>query len=337
LFNGFSLHEDVDSLFRIGKEILFEPVFPKDEMERVRRSSIAILKSAEKGTGWKTSIFLFSNVYKNHPYGWMAGGTPESLKRITQADLFAMHKKYIRPEQTKLIVLSDFSTKELKKLLNKEFGHWKNSTPFTYRSFPPVPPTRGRMVKAFPMPGKKQVDVKMGFAWVAKSDPNYDALDVLNDILGGSTLTSRLGVTIRDKMGLTYGITTKTRTREKGGIWFLSAKTEPEHVQKLIQESLKIIDDVRQHGITEEELRKTQSFDLRILPMIVETPGDILNLVTDMVRYNQPLNYFDTYYDRIMRLKVEQINRLARNYLHTKNYVLTVAGDVPADVLDGFR
>jgi len=62
LFNGFSLHEDVDSLFRIGKEILFEPVFPKDEMERVRRSSIAILKSAEKGTGWKTSIFLFSNV-----------------------------------------------------------------------------------------------------------------------------------------------------------------------------------------------------------------------------------------------------------------------------------
>jgi len=265
----------------------------------------------------------------------MAGGTPESLKRITQADLFAMHKKYIRPAQTKLIVLSDFSTKELKKLLNKEFGHWKNSTPFTYRPFPPVPPTRGRMVKAFPMPGKKQVDVKMGFAWVAKSDPNYDALDVLNDILGGSTLTSRLGVTIRDKMGLTYGITTKTRTREKGGIWFLSAKTEPEHVQKLIQESLKIIDDVRQHGITEEELRKTQSFDLRILPMIVETPGDILNLVTDMVRYNQPLNYFDTYYDRIMRLKVEQINRLARNYLHTKNYVLTVAGDVPADVLDG--
>ncbi len=337
MFNGFSLHEDVDSLFRIGKEILFEPAFPQDEMNRVRKATIAILKSAEKGTGWKTSIFLFSNVYKNHPYGWMAGGTPESLQKITQADLFAMHKKYIRPERTKLIVLSDFSTKELKKLLNKEFGHWKNKTPFTYRPFPPVPPTRGKTVKAFPMPGKKQVDVKMGYAWVAKSDPNYDALDVLNDILGGSTLTSRLGVTIRDKMGLTYGITTKARTREKGGIWFLAAKTEPDHVQKLIRESLRIIEDVRQHGITEEELRKTQSFDLRILPMIVETPSDILNLVTDMVRYNQPLNYFDTYYDRIMRLKVDQINRLARKYLHTKDYVLTVAGDIPADVLDPFK
>ncbi len=337
LFNGFSLHEDVDSLFTIGKEMLFEPSFPKDQMNRVRRSSIALLKSAEKGTGWKTSLFLFSNVYKNHPYGWMAGGTPESLQKITQKDLFAIHRKYIRPEQAKLIVLSDFSTKELKKLLNKKFGHWNNKTPFTYHAFPEVPPTRGKMVKAFPMPGKKQVDVKMGFRWVAKTNPNLDALDVLNDILGGSSLTSRLGLTIRDKMGLTYGITTKTRTREKGGLWFLTAKTEPQHVQKLIRESLKIINQVWEKGITETELRKAQSFDLRILPMMVETPGDILNLVTDMVKYGQPLNYFDTYYDRIIHLKVDQINRLARQYLSTKNYVLTVAGDVPANVLDEFK
>ena len=337
LFNGFSLHEDVDSLFRIGKEILFEPAFPEKEIARVRKSSISLLKSAEKGTGWKTSIFLFSNVYKNHPYGWMAGGTPESLKKITRADLLAIHKKYIRPERTRLIVLSDFSMKELKKLLNREFGHWKNRTPFTAQPFPPVPPTRGKTVKAFPMSGKKQVDVKMGFRWVAKSDPNYDALDVLNDILGGSTLTSRLGVTIRDKMGLTYGITTKARTRKMGGIWFLTAKTEPRHVRKLIRESLKIMKDVQEHGITETELRKTKSFDLRILPMLVETPGDILNLVTDMVKYGQPLTYFDTYYDRIMGLTVPQIDRLAKQYINTQNYVLTVAGDVPANILDEFK
>ena len=336
-FNGFSLHEDVDSLFRIGKEILFEPAFPKEEIARVKKSAIALLRSAEKGTGWKTSVFLFSNVYKNHPYGWMAGGTPESLQKITQADLFALHQKYLRPERTKLVILSDFSAKDLKKLLDRKFGHWKNKTPFTYHAFPPVPPTVGKTVKAFPMPGKKQVDVKMGFRWVAKSDPNFDALDVLNDILGGSTLTSRLGVTIRDKMGLTYGITTKTRTRKKGGIWFLTAKTEPQNVRALIRESLKIIEDVREHGVTEEELRKTKSFDLRILPMVVETPSDILNLVTDLVKYNQPLNTFDTYYDRVMNLKRQRINALAKKYLSTKNYVLSVAGDVSANILDEFK
>ena len=337
LFNGFSLREDVDSLFTIGKEMLFEPSFPKDQVDRVRKSSIALLKSAEKGTGWKTSVFLFSNVYKNHPYGWMAGGTPESLQKITQKDLFAIHKKYVRPEQTRLIVLSDFSAKELKKFLNKTFGHWKNKTPFTYHKFPQVPPTRGKIVKAFPIPGKKQVDVKLGFRWVAKTDSNLDALDVLNGVLGGSTLTSRLGVTIRDKMGLTYGITTKTRTRKMGGIWFLAAKTEPRHVRRLIRESLKIINQVRENGITETELKKAQSFDLRILPMVVETPGDILNLVTDMVKYGQPLTYFDTYYDRIMRLNVSTINQLAKKYLNTENYVLTVAGDIPATILDEFK
>ena len=336
-FSGFSLSESVDSLFAIGKEMLFEPSFPQNQINRIRKSSLALLKSAEKGTGWKTSVFLFSNVYKNHPYGWMPAGNAKTLNKITRERLFAIHKKYIRPKQTKLIILSDFSQKELKNLLEKQFGSWTNKTPFVYHEFPEVPPTRGKLVKVFPMPGKKQVDVRMGFRWVAKTDPNLDGLDVLNDILGGSTLTSRLGVTIRDKMGLTYGITTKTRTREKGGLWFLTAKTEPQHVQKLIRESLKIIGQVRENGVTETELKKAQSFDLRILPMVVETPGDILNLVTDMVKYGQPLNYFDTYYDRILGLKVQQINHLAKKYLSTKNYVLTVAGDVPVNILDEFK
>ena len=71
--------------------------------------------------------------------------------------------------------------------------------------------------------------------------------------------------------------------------------------------------------------------------MLVETPGDILNLVTDMVKYGQPLTYFDTYYDRIMGLTVPQIDQLAKQYINTQNYVLTVAGDVPANILDEFK
>ena len=336
-FRGKCLTEKVDSLLTLGKEMTFHPVFPQEELNKYRKDIITRLKTAGGGAGWKTSRFLFETVYQDHPYGQNPTGTPESLQNISREQLIRLHKKYLRPEQTTITIFGDFNFDEMVKKLDRYFGSWKNESPFVFHQFPEVPKTNDKTVKVFTMPGKKQVDIRIGYNWIPKNHVDENGLDLMSYILGGSALTSRLGEYIRDQQGLAYGIRCDSRLRETGGIWWIGSKTEPANVKQLIRSAFKVMKDMKDNGVSDQELHNAKSYLLRILPMYIETPLDLDGLFAEIIRTHSPLNSFDNYFDDLISIDKEKVNELCRKYIDVDNYVIVVAGDVDETILDEFR
>jgi zinc protease len=335
-FGASSLSDIADSSLEILSDMMFNPSFPKEELEKAVTNQIAKLKKAEAGSGWKVSRFLFESVYRDHPYGRKSAGTEESLKKITRQELIKFHKKYFQPENTVMVMYGDLTPEQMINLIDRYFGNWKNEKPLKMEKYPEMKPNQ-RAVKVFPMPEKKQVDIRIGLRWVPKNDKDIDALDIMERVLGGSSLSSRLGVNIRDNKGLAYGIGCQSKTRLYGGIWFIQSRTEPKNVKQLIKSALAEIERIKKEPVTDEELSDAIRFYQGIMPMVVETVDGIASIVKDQIFYNLPMDDFDTYVDRIGKITKDDVQRVANKYLDTNNLVITIAGPVEENILDEFK
>jgi zinc protease len=335
-FGAGSLSDIADSTLEILSDMMFNPSFPKKELDKAVTQQIARLKKAEAGSGWKVARFLFESVYRDHPYGRNSAGEEATLKKITRDDLIKFHKKYFRPENTVMVMYGDLTPDQMINLVDRYFGNWKQGKPAKAVEYPEVKPNQ-LAIKAFPMPEKKQVDIRIGLKWVPKNDADIDALDIMERILGGSSLSSRLGVNIRDNQGLAYGINCQSKTRLYGGIWFIQSKTESKNVKQLINTALKEMERMKTEPVTDEELSDAIKYYQGILPMVVETVDGIASIVRDQVYYHLPMDDFDTYPERLAKVTKEDVQRVAQKYLDTQNLVITVAGPVEENLLDEFK
>jgi len=337
-FSGGTITEYADSLLKYGFEILTEPAFPEDGFTVVRNNLISSIRKANAGKGWKTGRFIFENIYgKDHPYGRLVSGSEENVNKLTVNDLGEFHSKYYYPQHTVLCVLSNLTLEQAIAKLNKTFGKWTHPNPPELTLFPEPKPLTGRTVKTYPMPEKKQADVRIGGTLAPYGHPDTEAIDIAVHILGGSSLSSRMGVSIRDEQGLAYGVGVKTRQRNKGGLWFMKAGTKGENAQKLLHSAIKEIDKMRQEEVTDEELLTAKRYFIGTLPMVIETPLDILHQVAEMVRHEAPLNEFDTYADRVMRVTKQDVLRVMKKYFNPKNIVIVGAGPLKEDALEEFE
>lgn len=336
-FGGDCLVENADTLIQLSQEILRYPAFNESSLDQISKKSQAILKASEAKAGWNTSSFVFETIYPNHPYGNLPAYGKFTLNQVTSAQLHQMHKKYVRPERLKIVIFGDFEFSEMVTRISRYFGDWHNPTEFQYQPFPDVPWYSGRTVKVFPMPEKTQVEIRIGASWVGWNDPRNTALEILNFILGGSSLTSRLGLVIRDNLGLAYQINSKLRQRANAGICLIISQTSPATAKELIRSVFELIQEIREAGISQRELDDAKNYFLQTLVMRNESPEDLYRTFADLIRENRPLNDFDTQYDRIRNVTLEEVNRLAREILNEKNYVIVAAGSIPEDFLDELK
>jgi len=336
-FSGDCLVENADTLFHLAQESLRYPAFHERSLQQIWKNSQAVLKASDAKAGWNTSSFVFETIYPNHLYGNLPAYSKFTLDEVTSAQLRQLHQKYVRPERLKIMILGDFKFSEMVARISRYFGDWHNPTEFQYQPFPDVPWYIGRMVQVFPMPEKTQIEIRIGASWVGWNDPRNTALEILNFILGGSSLTSRLGLVIRDNLGLAYQINSKLHQRANAGICLVISQTSPATAKKLIRSVLELIQETREAGISQRELDDAKNYFLQTLVMSNESPNDLHRSFVDLIRENRPLNDFDTRFDRIRNITLEEVNRLAREILNEQNYVIVAAGAIPEDFLDEFK
>ena len=334
-FGGRALSKYADTLLFYAMNILTEPAFPKEGLEVVREGMITSLRRAEGGAGWKTSRFLFEHIYgKNHPYGRLNTGGEKNLRKITVDDLRRFHRTYYCPQHTTLFILSDLPLENVLEKLNKSFGKWQHKNPPQLADFPAPSGVKGRIVKVFPMPEKKQADVRIGGLLVPFGHKDSEAIELAVHILGGSSLTSRMGVNIREKQGLAYSVGVKTRQRQHGGLWFMQSGTKPETATQLLKSALAEIERMRKEEVSDQELLNAKRFLIGTLPMILESPDDVLRQVEDMVEHHLPVEYFDDYTDRLLAVTKKDILRVMKKYFNTENIVIVGAGPISEDEFD---
>lgn len=331
LFSWGTIKENFDAIMDIGSDLLQNPLFPEEELELIRKQRIAVLQEANKKTGWNTSRYLVEKIFRDHPY--FQPLTVEALTRITQDDLKKFYQLHYQPSLSTLLVLGDIKQPELENILNRFLGNWENKTNYTPAPFPEQKPITDLELMVYTNYEDKQLEVRIAHEAPSIHHPDYEKLEMANYILGGSSLTSRLGYNIREKQGLTYGISSQLKGRIHGGWWFLESKTAPENVARLLISAIYEIERMQRELVTENELNDAKRFFLGIQPMVVEDPISIFKLLIETVKNNKPLNDFDTYPDRLIKITREDIQEVSKKYFHPERSVITVGGPITPEEL----
>ncbi|MFN3429139.1 MAG: insulinase family protein, partial [Candidatus Sericytochromatia bacterium] len=223
------LAKDLDLGLTALAETLREPAFPQVELDKLKRRWVDSIKQGEDDPGTHASRAFAQAVFpKGHPFYQNDAATDIAMiERLTVSDLKAFHGRHYGPNATTLVVVGKVKPAEVLAKLETLFAGWK-PVAVPAMAIPDVAAGAPKRV-VVPMMDKTNVEILFGHAGVLKrQDPGYYASALANDIIGGSTLTSRLGVKLRDEMGLTYGVYSHFLAGRHAGAFTVTLQTRPD-------------------------------------------------------------------------------------------------------------
>jgi zinc protease len=223
-------------------------------------------------------------------------------------------------------VVGDISRVELKELLNKHLGQWKQKT------IPSVP-FPGISVNNSPTVIKvnkdlTQANIILGHLGISRDNPDYYATLVMNYILGGGGFASRLMDNIRDNKGLAYDVHSSFSANKLSGSFQAGLQTKNESANAAIDEVLREMERIRTEPVSDKELQDAKSYLTGSFPLRIDSNSKIAGFALAVEVNSLGLDYVDRYPSIINAVTQEDILRVARKYLDTKNYVLVVVGNL---------
>ena len=330
-WSAVSLHVPVARLpeaLGVMADVALRPTFPDKELQRIRDEWLTSLLQAEDDPEELAGIAFPRLVYGNtHRYGLPTSGTAAALKSLTAADLRAFHRTHYVPGRAALIVAGDTTATAVLPHLESAFGAW-SGTPVPVPPVPPPASRRGRQVFLIDKPDAAQSEIMIGNIGVARSTPDYFAINVLNTVLGGA-FTSRLNTNLREEHGYAYGASSDFAMRLGPGPFIASAGVQSDKTVDGLREFFKELDRIHQ-PIPQDELDKAKNYLALQLPRGFETSGSIASSLATAFVYDLEDDYFATYGQRVRAVTAGEAKRAADRYIQMDKLSVVIVGDQKA-------
>jgi zinc protease len=324
---GNLLSGDLEQILRVLADALRNPTFPAEQVETMRGELIIDYKVAENSTSSVAARRANELLYpEGHPYHWNPGGTDSSLNAITREDLASFHARHYGPNTTTLVLVGDVSESRAAALVERVFGDWKKlpePSPFQVPNAEPPKKTKDLVV---PMPGKSQADVVWAVPGLPRAAPDYDAAMMMNYVLGGGSLSSRLMDNLRDKEGLVYGVYSNMLSGIGAGPIQIRAGTNPGNVDRTIEALIEQVGRFHDEGPTDEEMEAAKGYLTGIFPIRLESNAGVAGQLLSAEIYGLGLDYIERYPSIVRAVTTAEAKAAARKYLRRDAYVLVVAG-----------
>jgi zinc protease len=173
-----------------------------------------------------------------------------------------------------------------------------------------------------------QANIILGHLGVKRDNPDYYAVSVMNYILGGGGFASRLMDNIRDNKGLAYDVHSSFSANKYAGSFQAGLQTKNESANTAIAEVLKEMERIRTEPVSDRELSDAKSYLTGSFPLRIDSNRKIAVFLTAVEYYGLGLDYVDNYRKFIEAVTKDDVQRVAKKYLHTGSYVLVVVGDL---------
>ena len=323
-----SLAEDLEAVFTLTAELILEPVFPDDELEKVRQQAITGLREQESDTGSMASRALREQLYpEGHPYRIPVSGEIESVSGLTSEDLAAYHQRSFGPNVTTIALVGGVEHLDaVVAQVERVFGSWKTPVP-PARDVPPVGPPRESATKSYVIRGKSQADIAIGYPSLPRSlEKPYFAVNMANVILGQLGLMGRLGANVRDKQGLAYYASSSFGGGTANSIWSARAGVDPGNIARALDAILFELRRIREEPVTAEELADAKSYLIGSLPLGLESLGGVAGLLLAIEKFGLGLDYLERYPGYIQDLTQDDLLQAAHVYLDPDRLVIGIAG-----------
>ena len=300
------------------------PAFAPEEIERQRQQILSGLTVSYDDPDYLAGVVFDRLVYGAHPYGRPGAGTPKSVASITRDDLLAFHKAWFGANNAILAVVGDVTAEEAFAGAERAFGSWERAPNALPRTGDP--PVAARRVVVVDRPGAVQTEIRVGNIAVARKHQDYLALDLAMKILGGEG-GNRLHRVLRSERGLTYGASADIDALKDAGDIVADTDTRSETTGEVLRLIVDELWRLQRDRVSDRELEDAKAYLTGSFPLTIETPQQIAMQVLQAVVYGLDLNELQTYRERVNAVTPDDIQRVARAYLHPDRLSIVLVGD----------
>ncbi|MEO0226058.1 MAG: pitrilysin family protein [candidate division WOR-3 bacterium] len=333
-----TLSSYLEKVTELVADCTINPKFDTTEIKRVRGEIISQIKQESDNPFSLVDQTYRELLFRDLPYGHRPIGFDSTIKNIERIDLLNFYHLTFTPENSFLVVVGDFKTNQLLEMLKRYFGQWKGSDAILPDDFlrprevvyPPILRPRGKIVKR----DISQSYILLGHYGISGSSPDWLKVRLMNFALGGSGLTSRMALNIREEKGLAYIVYSWFEKRCQVGAFICEVQTKNETCELAIRQLLEEMKKMKQGGIRQEELVDAQNYFTGNFPLRYDSYSEKVDLLIEMELFNLGEDYIDKFTERIKAVSIEEINQMAKDYLHPENYVVAIVGDVRAEDLN---
>ena len=328
---GRSLAEDFPLLLDTLAEMLREPAFPEDELEKLKQQTVAAIREQQSDTRLRAYERLSQTLFDEESpfYTHAADRLVESVGSMTTADVRGFYEQFYGGRSLILSVVGDVDAREAARLFRERFGDFAGPERADVTVSDPEQQT-GTRRELVVLREKANVDVLIGSAAPLRRDaPDYYAAVLANGALGESTLSSRLGLRVRDAEGLTYGIASRFRSPSlAAGPWYIAVSVNPSNVERAIESALGVVREYVRDGVRPEELEDEKSSAVGAFKVSLSTNAGLAGALWNAEFYRLGPDYVDRYPELIRGVTIEEVNAAVRKYFRPDHLTIVIAGDV---------
>lgn len=321
------LSETLEEGVALLAEVVTRPAFPAKETERVREEAldalVARLDEPANVADDRASLEAFG---ADHPYGHPAFGTREGIAAVTREELAAFHARCYRPAGSVLVATGDFDPAMLERALEAELGAWAGEVPRAIYPAVPFPSAAAGRRIVIPWEDAAQSEIRVVSPGLRRRSEDWITASVANYVLGGSTITGRLGANLREDKGWTYGAKSAFSAGVEPGGWSADTAVDVEVTARAVHEMLGEMRRMAEEPVPAEELRRAKDSLVLSLPRAFETPGRIAGRLAALEAYDLPRDYWETFPARVEAITADDVLRIAREHFHPDRVATVVVG-----------
>ncbi len=303
--------------------ILQQPHFKESELQRLRKQTLIALKNQQQSPSTIASKAFFKALYGDHPYATPTIGTRESVSRLQRQDLLAFYKRYYVAENAVVAIVGDVDKAQAHQLVEKLLGKLPKGK--HAEALPAATPLAQAERKLLAHPSS-QTHILVGQLGMKRNDADYFTLYVGNHILGGSGFGSRIMEEIREKRGLAYSSYSYFSPMRVEGPFVMGLQTRndkrDEALALLDQTLRKFIEE----GPTAEELEHAKKNITGGFPLRIDSNRDIVDYIAMIGFYDLPLDYLNTFNQKVNAVTIEQIKDAFARRIHPDRMLTVMVG-----------
>lgn len=320
-----TLSEQSAKAFEVLGLAMAKPRMDKESFARVRQDRLAQLDLMMAKPEYVSSVYFQQQVYADHPYAYVQDGTPESIAKITLEDASRFIKEHMVRDRLVLAVIGDVTPEQLKALMEQAFSALPETAKGDAERLLDV--HYSNLGKSW----EKSLDVPQsvvvfGLPAVARNDARFYAAYIVNYMLGGGGLSSRLSQSIREREGLSYYVYSGLQLSEKASILRGALASRFDQADRAIALLQKEIADAGEKGFTQTELDAAKQYIMGSFPLSLDSGKEMANYLLSMQLQSLGQDYLEKRNGYIQNVALQEVNDVARQLLKPEKLMVVKVG-----------
>jgi zinc protease len=318
-----SLSAEREAAFDLLRLAITEPRYDDEPVERLRAQTLSSLKRASTDPNDLASRLWWSTAFPGHPYGRPGRGIMADVEAIRRDELAAAARAMLARDTLKIAVVGDIDAATLAPMLDRVFGDLPATAPLGGVA-EAAPQGLGRL-------GLVDIDVPQtvlvfGGRGIKRDDPDFMAAMIANHILGGGVFSSRLFREVREKRGLTYGVSTSLAALDRTALMLGGSSTRNERVPEMLDVLRSEIAGLGGSGPTDDELKRAKSYLTGSYALRFDTSGKIAGQLVQLQLDGLPIDYIDRRNALVDAVSMDEVRRACARICGDGGLLIAMAG-----------